>query len=172
MLGVNAPGATLAAPRCVAAGDLVVVYMAHDNMKAVKVTPGGWHNGPFGNFKLADWIGKPYGSRVYSKQGSWVILLAPTPELWTRVLSHRTQILYVSDIAQICAGLELRPGMTVRFHQCFWQRRRRRRRGGGGGSSGSGSGSPVIMWSDAHAALPSVFSLESPASGAQHFEVG
>ena len=64
-----------------------------------------------------DWIGKPFGSRVYSKgtgggQQGWIYLLAPTPELWTMVLRHRTQILYAADIAMICMFLELRPGCT------------------------------------------------------------
>lgn len=40
----------------------------------------------------------------------WVYLLAPTPELWTVVLRHRTQILYVADISMICTFLELKPG--------------------------------------------------------------
>ena len=30
----------------------------------------------------------------------WVILLAPNPELWTLVLRHRTQILYIADISK------------------------------------------------------------------------
>jgi tRNA (adenine57-N1/adenine58-N1)-methyltransferase catalytic subunit len=106
---------TLAAPRTIAEGDLVIVYLAHDNMKAVTVAESGSFNGPFGNFKLAEWIGKPFGSKAYSPQGCWVMLLAPSPELWTQVLMHRTQILYVADISQICAGLELRSGLTVRF---------------------------------------------------------
>ena len=64
-----------------------------------------------------DWIGKPFGSRAYSKgtgggQQGWIYLLAPTPELWTMVLRHRTQILYAADIAMICMFLELRPGCT------------------------------------------------------------
>ena len=62
-----------------------------------------------------DFIGKPFGSRVYSKgtrSSGYVHLLAPTPELWTQVLRHRTQILYAADIALVCAFLELRPGCT------------------------------------------------------------
>jgi tRNA A58 N-methylase Trm61 len=27
---------------------------------------------------------------------------APTPELWTKVLPHRTQILYLPDISLVC----------------------------------------------------------------------
>jgi hypothetical protein len=62
-----------------------------------------------------DWIGKPFGVRVTSKppQKGWVHLLAPTAELWTLALRHRTQILYVADIAMVVAGLDLRPGSTV-----------------------------------------------------------
>ncbi len=56
---------------------------------------------------------------MYSKgtgggQQGWIYLLAPTPELWTMVLRHRTQILYAADIAMICMFLELRPGCTGR----------------------------------------------------------
>ena len=42
-----------------------------------------------------------------------VWLLAPTPELWTKVLPHRTQILYLPDISLITLELELRPGSVV-----------------------------------------------------------
>ena len=57
------------------------------------------------------WIGTPFGSKVVSKEGKgWVYLLAPTPELWTQVLRHRTQILYAADISLITAFMELRPG--------------------------------------------------------------
>lgn len=59
-----------------------------------------------------EWIGKPFGSKGYAKPPSsgWVYLLRPTPELWTKVLLHRTQILYAADISLICTMLELRPG--------------------------------------------------------------
>lgn len=64
--------------------------------------------------RLQDWIGQPFGSKLRSsKDGSgWVYVLAPTPELWTQVLRHRTQILYVADISMVCMMLELRPGCT------------------------------------------------------------
>ena len=59
---------------------------------------------------LQDWIGRPFGSRVTGTGGGWVLLLAPTPELWSLVLRHRTQILYVADISMIVTFMELRPG--------------------------------------------------------------
>lgn len=57
-----------------------------------------------------EWIGQPFGSRVTGSGGGWVLLLAPTPELWSLVLRHRTQILYVADISMIVTFMELRPG--------------------------------------------------------------
>lgn len=63
---------------------------------------------------MQDWIGRPFGSKAISKKGNgWILLLAPTPELWTNVLRHRTQILYAADIAMVVALLELRPGAVV-----------------------------------------------------------
>ena len=41
------------------------------------------------------------------------MLEAPTPELWTKVLPHRTQILYLPDISLVCHYLELTPGAVV-----------------------------------------------------------
>ena len=45
--------------------------------------------------------------------GKYLYLLEPTPELWTIVLRHRTQILYVADISMIVFQLELKPGCFV-----------------------------------------------------------
>ena len=96
-------------------GDLVIVYVSHEEMKAVKVSAEGQTHVRYGIFEHRDWIGRTYGTKVFSKSGSWVYILAPTPELWTHVLSHRTQILYIADCAQICAGLNLRSGRVVCF---------------------------------------------------------
>ncbi|KAL6778625.1 hypothetical protein ACKKBF_B15500 [Auxenochlorella protothecoides x Auxenochlorella symbiontica] len=106
----DAPGSDL-----IQEGSLVVVYERFDSMKAVKVTPKGQYSNRWGNFAMKEWIGVPYGSRVHARapDSGWAYLLAPTPELWTAVLRHRTQILYVADISMVVAMLELRPGCTV-----------------------------------------------------------
>lgn len=63
---------------------------------------------------MQEWINQPYGGKVVSKNGNgWVYLLYPTPELWTLVLRHRTQILYLADIATVCCQMDLRPGSIV-----------------------------------------------------------
>lgn len=99
--------------RKISDGDLVIVYEKHDNMKAVKVSEKSVLENRFGVFKHSDWIGKSYGCKVSSHKGGFVYLLAPTPELWTLVLSHRTQILYIADISFVVMYLELIPGCVV-----------------------------------------------------------
>ncbi|CAL5220318.1 g2307 [Coccomyxa viridis] len=120
MLHQPSPGDTagVTKSRTIADGDLVIVYERIDAMKSYFVDAQKTYHGRFGLFPVQDWIGKPFGSRVYSKgtgggQQGWIYLLAPTPELWTMVLRHRTQILYAADISIICMYLELRPGCTV-----------------------------------------------------------
>ncbi|MFS7970538.1 putative tRNA (adenine(58)-N(1))-methyltransferase [Helianthus anomalus] len=99
--------------RKISDGDLVIVYEKHDTMKAVKVSEKSVLENRFGVFKHSDWIGKPFGCKVSSHKGGFVYLLAPTPELWTLVLSHRTQILYIADISFVVMYLELIPGCVV-----------------------------------------------------------
>lgn len=99
--------------RPIATGDLVIVYERHDSMKAIKVCESSEHQNKFGVFRHSDWLGKPFGSKVFSNKGGFVYLLAPTPELWTLVLSHRTQILYIADISFVVSFLEIIPGCVV-----------------------------------------------------------
>lgn len=112
MLPVD-PAQKLSFKRCIADGDLVIVYERHDTMKAVKVCENSVLQNRFGVFKHSDWIGRPFGSKVLSNKGGFVYLLAPTPELWTLVLSHRTQILYIADISFVIMYLEVVPGCLV-----------------------------------------------------------
>ncbi|KAH1037881.1 hypothetical protein J1N35_039624 [Gossypium stocksii] len=94
-------------------GDLIIVYERHDTMKAVKVCENSVLQNRFGVFKHSDWIGKPFGSIIFSNRGGFVYLLAPTLELWILVLSQRTQILYIVDISFVLMYLEVVPGCLV-----------------------------------------------------------
>lgn len=94
-------------------GDLVIIYERHDSMKAIKVKKGAELQNKFGVFKHSDWIGKPFGCKALNSKGKFVYLLAPTPELWTLVLNHRTQILYIADISFVVMFLEIVPGCLV-----------------------------------------------------------
>lgn len=107
------PTDKLSKNRCISYGDLVIVYERHDSMKAVKVLENGVLQNRFGMFKHSDWIGKHFGCKVLSNKGGFVYLLSPTPELWTLVLSHRTQILYLADISFVVMYLEIVPGCVV-----------------------------------------------------------
>ncbi|GMH25628.1 hypothetical protein Nepgr_027471 [Nepenthes gracilis] len=107
------PSQAISLQRRIRDGDLVIVYERHDNMKAVKVNEGGVLQNRFGVFKHSDWIGKPFGSKVFSHKKGFIYLLAPTPELWTLVLSHRTQILYLADISFVIMYMEIVPGCVV-----------------------------------------------------------
>ncbi|KAJ8627833.1 hypothetical protein MRB53_021140 [Persea americana] len=105
----------LITPRCCSREKYTeAAYLVYNTrLKAVKVCDGSELQNRFGVFKHSDWIGKPFGSRVLSNKGGFVYLLAPTPELWTLVLSHRTQILYIADISFVVSYLEIIPGCVV-----------------------------------------------------------
>ena len=52
-----------------------------------------------------------------------MVMLLPTPELWTLSLPHRTQIVYTTDISHVVLRLNLKPGSVVvesgaRVHVC------------------------------------------------------
>ncbi|KAJ7549066.1 hypothetical protein O6H91_07G038700 [Diphasiastrum complanatum] len=114
MLGVPRDQRTESAECLIREGDVVIVYERHDRMKQATVCKGKEFQNRFGVFPYCDWIGKPFGSRVVGKKGiGFVYLLKPTPELWTLVLSHRTQILYVADISFVVGFLEIGPGKVV-----------------------------------------------------------
>ncbi|KAH9931641.1 tRNA methyltransferase complex GCD14 subunit [Epithele typhae] len=100
--------------RDIAAGDVVIAYMTRDLVQPLVIEPGKELNMKYGYYRHADLIGVPYGSKIRSRNGKGFIhLLRPTPELWTLALPHRTQILYLADIAFVVSWLDLRPGSKV-----------------------------------------------------------
>ncbi|KAK7690128.1 hypothetical protein QCA50_006777 [Cerrena zonata] len=100
--------------REIADGDLVIVWMTRDLVQPLIITSGKELNTRFGVYRHADLIGVPYGSKIGSRNGKGFIhLLRPTPELWTLALPHRTQILYLADIAFVTSWLDVKPGSRV-----------------------------------------------------------
>ncbi|KAF9086296.1 tRNA (adenine-N(1)-)-methyltransferase catalytic subunit trm61 [Mortierella sp. AD031] len=95
-------------------GDNVVMYLSRENMSIIRVKHGEYFNCKFGSYKHSDMIGLEYGTKLGSNTGrGFLYLLYPTPELWTLVLPHRTQILYIADISFVMNFLNLKPGMSM-----------------------------------------------------------
>ncbi|GJJ68641.1 tRNA (adenine57-N1/adenine58-N1)-methyltransferase catalytic subunit [Entomortierella parvispora] len=95
-------------------GDLVVMYLSKETMSIIRIKDGDYFNCKFGNYKHSDMIGLQYGTKLGSNTGrGFIYLLHPTPELWTLVLPHRTQILYIADISFVMNFLNLKPGMSM-----------------------------------------------------------
>jgi tRNA A58 N-methylase Trm61 len=99
----------------IAVGDLVILYMTRDILKAITITPGEVFHNKFGRYTHDSLIGVKFGSKIHSPppHAGYLYVLRPTPELWTLSLPHRTQILYTPDIAYITMRLGVRPGGKV-----------------------------------------------------------
>ena len=90
--------------------DTVIIYISFNTMYHVTVTPRKQgKNGEmvenvlqtnYGALKVKDLIGKRFGTKVRFSRG-YGYALHPTPELWTKCLPHRTQILYSTDISLV-----------------------------------------------------------------------
>jgi tRNA (adenine57-N1/adenine58-N1)-methyltransferase len=92
----------------------VIITKTRDVIQPLLIKPGKDFNSKYGNYRHADLVGIPYGSKVGSRNGKgFVHVLRPTPELWTMALPHRTQILYLADIAFITSYLNIKRGSRV-----------------------------------------------------------
>lgn len=93
-------------------GDICVIYISEHLKHIFKVEPGTQCQTKYGSFLADDLIGHPWGVRFDCRKG-WVIPLRLTPDLWTQLLPHRTQILYQADISMILIQLDVKPGAIV-----------------------------------------------------------
>jgi hypothetical protein len=78
-------------------GDLVVIFESFTNLNFVYATPTACFSNRNGHFPHDDFIGKPYGCKIRSRNNNglgFLYLLRPTAELWGRSLPHRTQIVH------------------------------------------------------------------------------
>mmetsp|Transcript_19679 Transcript_19679/g.29440 ORF Transcript_19679/g.29440 Transcript_19679/m.29440 type:complete len:492 (-) Transcript_19679:1269-2744(-) len=95
---------------------LVVIFESFDSLDFVYAQPGEVFHNRNGQFHHDDFINKPYGCKIRSRDNKgvgFVYLLKPTPELWQRSLNHRTQIVHELDASLITFKLNLRPNMVV-----------------------------------------------------------
>ncbi|KAJ3800890.1 tRNA methyltransferase complex subunit Cpd1 [Lentinula aff. detonsa] len=100
--------------RDIVAGDTVILWLTRDALQPLIIEPGKEFNSKFGSYRHSDLVGIPFGSKVGSRTGKGFIhVLRPTPELWTMALPHRTQILYLADIAFITSHLNIKAGSQV-----------------------------------------------------------
>ncbi|KTW32340.1 tRNA 1-methyladenosine methyltransferase subunit GCD14 [Pneumocystis jirovecii RU7] len=95
-------------------GDVVIIWLTREQVHPIVIERGKVFNNQFGSYAHSDMIGLPYGSQVPSSNGvGYLHILKPTPELWTKALPHRTQIVYTHDISYVQSKLRIQRGMTV-----------------------------------------------------------
>ncbi|ANB15788.1 Gcd14p [Sugiyamaella lignohabitans] len=95
-------------------GDLVLAWISRGDVKPITVRKEQQLNTRFGIFPHNLIIGQKFGNQIPSVSGKGFIhLVAPTPELWTLSLPHRTQIVYTPDSSYIVQRLKIRPGSRV-----------------------------------------------------------
>ncbi|KAF5114839.1 hypothetical protein DV495_002547 [Geotrichum candidum] len=95
-------------------GDIVLAWMTRTSTKPLVVTKDATFNTRYGHFPHDKMVGLPLGTQMASSsKAGFLHLLAPTPELWTMSLPHRTQIVYTPDSSYIVQRLRIRPGSRV-----------------------------------------------------------
>ncbi|CAK9302490.1 unnamed protein product [Gordionus sp. m RMFG-2023] len=101
-------------------GDLIIVWQGRTSQFCFNVFNGEMHQTKYGAIKHADLIGKKYGSKfpcgihkITKEPTGWIYILHPNLEAWTKLLPHRTQILYPTDISIIMFELDITPGKIV-----------------------------------------------------------
>jgi tRNA methyltransferase complex GCD14 subunit len=101
-------------PRLMQHGDLTIIYERHDSLNHVYLSRGEILNNKFGAFYHDDLIGRPFGSKIVSRNTTgWMYALEPSPELWSLAVHTRTQIVNELDASIITFNLDVFPGCVV-----------------------------------------------------------
>jgi tRNA (adenine57-N1/adenine58-N1)-methyltransferase len=94
--------------------DLVLAWMTRTSVKPINTEKGQVLNTRYGSFPHDAMLDQKFGTQIPSSSAQGFIhLLAPSPELWTLSLPHRTQIVYTPDASYIVQRLKIRPGSRV-----------------------------------------------------------
>ncbi|CAM9262480.1 unnamed protein product [Scytosiphon promiscuus] len=95
-------------------GDMVVFFEGREPIGFDRMKPKTIWQCRHGAFHHDEIIGKPFGSRVFSRTTKgYVYALSPTPELWSHVVPNRTQIVQDFDQSIVIFRLDLKPGDIV-----------------------------------------------------------
>jgi tRNA (adenine57-N1/adenine58-N1)-methyltransferase len=97
-------------------GSLVVIFESFDSLDFAYAKPNAFFANRNGRFSHDDFIGKPFGCKIRSRSSGglgFCYILRPTPELWSRSLNHRTQIIHELDAAVVIFQLNIRPNNVV-----------------------------------------------------------
>lgn len=95
------------------AGDLALLVGLRHKYYIFPLLPGGTMHTHRGMLDHDDLIGLPWGSQVFSHQGSPFFLLQPSLADILTDLKRSTQIMYPKDIGYILTRLSVGPGQTV-----------------------------------------------------------
>ena len=99
---------------CMQVGDLIILYVTPTDLDPLILSQEGVFQNRLGHFPHTSFHGKPFGSKILSQNGkAFVWALRARTDLWTRVLPHRTQILYQPDIGFIIQKLRIGSGSVV-----------------------------------------------------------
>ncbi len=94
-------------------GDLALLVGLRHKHFIFPLIPGGSYHTHRGVLAHDDLIGKPWGSQVFSHQGSPFFLLQPSLSDILTDLKRSTQIMFPKDIGFILTTLSIGPGQTV-----------------------------------------------------------
>jgi tRNA (adenine57-N1/adenine58-N1)-methyltransferase len=94
-------------------GDLALLVGLRHKHFIFPLIPGGVFHTHRGILRHDDLIGKPWGSQVFSHQGSPFFLLQPSLADILTDLPRHTQIMYPKDIGFILTNLSVGPGQRV-----------------------------------------------------------
>jgi len=93
--------------------DLVLILTEGGRHYLLRMAPGHEFHCQAGRVPHDELIGRPYGSRVMTDRGRWVVPLQPSTADLILHLRRRTQIIYPKEIGYLLVWMDIRPGKRV-----------------------------------------------------------
>jgi len=94
-------------------GDLIIISASGDKKWMVKVETGRDFHTHKGLISLGDLVGLEYGSSIVNNKDATFFLWKPSPYDYRDAITHSTQVIYQTDIAQIIFTAGICSGVRV-----------------------------------------------------------